>query len=95
MPGFPVDGHIYIVLESECDMVKYFMSRLIYFHRASPLIAPCTLCVHSILTLSVHCDNTFMGSWNGMNSGSICMRDRWTSHGISHCPMGTVGWDGQ
>ena len=24
--------NIYILHESECDMVKYFMSRLIYFH---------------------------------------------------------------
>ncbi len=27
-----------------------------------------------------------------MNSGSICKRDMWTSHGMSHCPMGP--WDG-
>ncbi len=36
-----------------------------------------------------------------MNSESICKRDMWTSHGMSHCPMGlwdamdnpTVRWD--
>ncbi len=36
-----------------------------------------------------------------MNSESIYKRDRWTSHGMSHCPMGlweamdnpTVPWD--
>ncbi len=57
--------------------------------------------MRSSLTLSVHCDNTFMGSWNGKNSGSICKRDMWTSHGMSHCSMGpwdmmdnpTVPWD--
>ncbi len=26
-----------------------------------------------------------------MNSGSICKRDMWTSHGMSHCSMGP--WD--
>ncbi len=56
------------------------------------LIAPRASRVRSSLTLSVHCNNNFMGSWNGMNSGSICKRDMWTSHGMSHCPMGP--WDG-
>ncbi len=56
-------------------------------------------------TLSVHCDDTFMGSWIRMNSGSICKRDMYIpwnvplSHGTvgcdgqSHCPMGL--WDSQ
>ncbi len=65
------------------------------------LIVPRASRVRSNLTLSVHYDNTFMASWNEMNSGRICKRDMWTFHGMSHCPVGlwdamdnpTVPWD--
>ncbi len=39
--------------------------------------------MRSSLTLSVHCDDTFMGSWNGINSGRIRKRDMRISHGMS------------
>ena len=53
------------------------------------LIVPRTC---ALTWLCVHSDDTFMGLWDRMNSGSVYKRDRLSSHGVSHCPMGL--WDG-